>query len=198
MRNFKLKCLSLILSAFIVFSIFPPFIANADIIQSGSCGANLTWTVDDEGVLIISGNGPMDNWTENDPAPWFDYNLSSVPISTVVFNGNITSIGDYAFLGFNKLYEITIPDSVTYIGTGAFTRAAFSELSIPDSVTTIGEGAFARTGLVSITIPDNIESISDYAFYCCRRLISITIPNSVTSIGNNAFGYCKKTDLREF
>ena len=62
------------------------------------------------------------------------------------------------------------------------------ELTIPDSVTSIGSGAFyGCIGLTSITIPDSVTSIGEYAFCACIGLTSITIPDSVTSIGVSAF-----------
>ena len=68
---------------------------------------------------------------------------------------------------------------------------AKTSVTIPNSVTSIGNGAFnGCRGLTSITIPNSLTSIGDIAFYGCRGLTSITIPNSVTSIGRSAFSYC--------
>ncbi len=62
---------------------------------------------------------------------------------------------------------------------------------IPDSVTSIGSSAFSGcAGLTSITIPDSVTSIEGYAFSDCTGLTSITIPDSVTSIGAGIFGGC--------
>jgi len=66
-----------------------------------------------------------------------------------------------------------------------------TSVTIPNSVTDIGGGAFEGcTSLTSVTIPDSVTSIGNTAFYNCTSLTSVTIPNSVTSIGNNAFAYC--------
>ena len=68
---------------------------------------------------------------------------------------------------------------------------AKTSVTIPNSVTSIGDGAFnGCRGLTSITIPNSLTSIGDIAFNGCRGLTSITIPNSVTSIGRSAFSYC--------
>ncbi|MDE5744783.1 MAG: leucine-rich repeat protein, partial [Paramuribaculum sp.] len=63
-------------------------------------------------------------------------------------------------------------------------------ITIPNSVTSIGGGAFAGTGLTSITIPNSVTSIGTYTFSGCSGLTSITIPNSVTSIDDCAFLEC--------
>ena len=91
-----------------------------------------------------------------------------------------------------KTGSITIPNSVTSIGSSAFSNCTgLTNITIPNSVTSIGEYAFQQcTGLTSVTIPNSVTSIGTGAFSGCEGLTSITIPNSVTSIGSYAFFYC--------
>ncbi len=90
-----------------------------------------------------------------------------------------------------KTGSITIPNSVTSIGSAFSNCTGLTNITIPNSVTSIGEYAFQQcTGLTSITIPNSVTSIGDAAFSSCIGLTSVTIPNSVTSIGTGAFFYC--------
>ena len=107
------------------------------------------------------------------------------------------SICDSAFAGkafsYSSLQSITIPDSVTSIGTGAFGYCySLHSVTIPDSVTSIGDRAFQSCeSLHSITIPDSVTSIGNWAFWGCKSLQSVTIPDSVTIIGDRAFNGCR-------
>ena len=101
-------------------------------------------------------------------------------------------IYDHAFRGRDDLTAVTIPDSVTSIGSYAFSGCtSLTSITIQDSVTSIGREAFYNcTSLTSVTIPNSVASIGDYAFYGCTSLTSVTIPGSVTSIGDYAFSNC--------
>ena len=69
-----------------------------------------------------------------------------------------------------------------------------TSITIPESVTSIGSGAFyGCSSLTNVAIPDSVTSIGGYAFRGCTSLKSITIPKGVTSIGERAFDGC--TDL---
>ena len=91
-----------------------------------------------------------------------------------------------------------IPNSVTSIGSGAFSGSGLTAITIPNSVTKIGEGAFGNcSGLTVITIPNSVTDIDRSAFTGCSGLTSITIPNSVTSIGYDVFANCSNLESIE-
>ena len=113
-------------------------------------------------------------------------------LTGITIPDSVTSIGTYAFARCTGLKSITIPDSVTSIGVCAFERCTgLRSITLSNSVTSIGSSAFEYcTGLKSITIPDSVTSIGGYAFEYCTGLKSITIPDSVTSIGSYVFEGC--------
>ena len=186
-------------------------VSAADIVKSGSCGENVTYTLDSEGTLTISGTGEMEEYAY-DESPFFE----NYDIKKVIIENGVTSIGENAFRGCETLTDITIPDSVTSIGGSAFCDCtSLTSITIPDSVTSIGDGAFVETlwyenqpdGLVYagklaygykgeipentlITLEEGTTGIADYAFWGCTSLTDITIPDSVTSIGERAFADC--------
>ena len=120
---------------------------------------------------------------------WYKGSKLTIPEKA---NGyRVTSIGDSAFFTCWSLSSITIPNSVTSIGSYAFYRTSLSSITIPNSVTSIEDYAFFTCfSLSSITIPNSVTSIGNSAFYKCSSLSSITIPNSVINIANYAFEYC--------
>ena len=118
--------------------------------------------------------------------------INNTKVESITIPDSITTIGSIAFSGCTSLTSITIPDSVTNIYDGAFSFCtSLTSITIPNSVTCICEYTFdGCTSLTSITIPDSITVIGDRAFYNCSGLKSITIPESVVSIGNYTFYNC--------
>ena len=153
-------------------------------IASGSCGENLTWTLNENGVLTISGTGDMEYIGE-----WSAYREN---ITDVIISDGVTSIYASAFECFTVLESVTIADSVTVIGDGAFFEcSALESIVLPDGLSRIGVQMFTNCyNLRSVTVPTGVASIGEGAFYQCRSLESLTIPASATSIEGRAFTGC--------
>lgn len=161
--------------------------ASADVSAGASSGTtgNCSWSLDDSGVLTVSGSGAMANYSHSS-APW------GRAITKVVISSGVTSVGYEAFAGCRSLSNVTIADTVTSIGYEAFADcSALTSVTIPDSVTTIYDYAFMGcTGLTSVSLGSGLTSIGADAFEGCRGLTGITIPDSVTTIGEEAFDGC--------
>ena len=168
-----------------VFDTTPTITASAVSTEtSGTCGKNLTWTLND-GVLTISGVGPMTNYNNYNESPFY----GRTDIQSVYINSGVTSIGDHAFNSCNNLVSISVKNTVVRIGMAAFSGCkGLMDISIPSNVKYIGDSAFSGcTTLTSVNIPASVESIGKHAFYGCTNLASITIPNGLTNIGGWAF-----------
>ena len=113
-------------------------------------------------------------------------------VTSFTFGEKVEHVPAYLCYDMSVLASITIPNSVTSIGGGAFSGcSSLTSVTIPNSVTSIGTDAFQGcSSLSSVTIPNNVTSIEAGAFSGCSSLTSITIPNSVTSIGSSAFDGC--------
>ena len=154
---------------------------------SGKHGNNLTWVLDDKGVLTITGSGEM---SDNISVPGW----SSVKeyIKSIRFDGNITTISYSAFEECTSLTQVAIPVGVKEIHAGAFLGCTnLKNAYLPSTVTDIGGSAFSGcSALESITIPASVETIESQAFYNCKNLKNVVVPDSVTALGSGAFSNC--------
>jgi len=155
-----------------------------------SFGAGVYWEFNEStGTLRIYGNGPMGNYNPNigNYTPWYDYNEQ---IKSVVIEEGVTTIGDRVFRQCTNLTKATVPEGITYIGTGAFELTALEEFTFPSTVTTMKNYVFYGTKLKTVVIPKTLSSLGTHLFTSCTELESITIPVSVKSIGKNSFNKC--------
>ena len=110
-------------------------------------------------------------------------------ITSVSIPNSVTSIGNGAFSGCEGLQDnkgFVVVHDVLYSYHGSDT-----EITIPDNVTLIEGWAFSGcTSLTSITIPGSVISIKECAFIGCKNLTSVTIPEGVTSIEEDTFRGC--------
>lgn len=187
------RILSWILAVCLVCSMLPMGVSAADVVANGTCGENLVWRLDEDGVLTVSGSGDMDNYTNG--GPWSPYHNE---ITKIIIENGVTSIGEAAFYGqvgtgrFDENYmyltDIQIADTVTVLKKRAFNdNPGIESICIPGSVKEIGSAAFQDCYFLSdVVLEDGIEIIGDYAFDVCA-MPTIDIPDSVISIGVQAF-----------
>ena len=97
----------------------------------GFCGAEentVSWSLDENGVLEIAGQGAMNEWQNEEEVPWNGYRDQ---ITEVRIEEGVTSIGAYAFADCENLVKLDIADSVQTIGAFAyFNCSGLSTLTI--------------------------------------------------------------------
>ena len=172
---------------------FPP--------KSGSCGENLTWHLDEDGILTISGTGAMQDYTEQNKVPWY---VRSEDVSELVIEDGVTSIGNLAFPLLWNCFKVTLPNSLLHIGEYAFFESLYyAELFIPAGVTSIANRAFVKCEAKITVSEDNANFSTDedgilynkdktaLLFYPYRQQsTSYTVPDGVEIIGDYAFYDC--------
>lgn len=172
-------------------------VVEEDIVASGECGAdgnNVIWTLDETGILTLSGSGAIADYAYEN---WTDY-LDS--ITSVNINEGITSIGNMSFSKLKKMTSISLPSTLTKIGGFAFSNCEIlMSVTIPDSVTELGSYTFWNClNLREIEIPSGIKTIPSHAFYECHALRKVTFNEGLTTIGFMAFAYCFCLDSISF
>ena len=174
------RILSLLLAIIMTISLGTTVLADDNaIVNSGTCGKNLTWTLDRAGLLTISGTGEM----------WDSAFLYNKDIKSVRLPDAITQIPYKAFSGCTNLKNIRLPDSVTQIDEDAFGNCDLQEQVVQeivssDNITFIGSRAFeGNKNIYTVHIGKNVEYIqtetfnymSTPSFHDCTNLTSITV-----------------------
>jgi hypothetical protein len=115
----------------------------------------------------------------------------------IEFDGDVTSIGDYAFYDKSTLSSIIIPNSVTTIGDYAFYCTWGSNLTgnldLPEGLTSIGEDAFSGcSGFTGdLILPAGLTSIGYGSFAFCSGFTGdLVLSAGLTSIGRGVFAGC--------
>lgn len=117
---------------------------------------------------------------ENGECVITDYtgDAAELVIPDVIEGAQVTSIGNYTFVGCNGLQSIHLPDGLQKIGFQAFSYcASLQSLDLPEGVTTIDSMAFAFSyNLESITIPQSVIRIAKSTFERCGSNLTLTVP----------------------
>ena len=187
-----------------------------DIVAAGQCGENAYYALYSSGKVLVKGTGAMYDYDlESNRSPFYRNDA----VRSVVVSEGITTVGEDAFERCLNLESVSLPTSLTSIGSGAFMPAdeypsaagKLNSITIPDTVTTIGGGAFWGAALTSLTVPHNVATVGKYACRDCTRLTSVryegsviggfmfvnctaltgfTMAHTVTTIGEHCFNYC--------
>lgn len=126
-------------------------------------------------IWYTSSNGKIVTLSSGSTTPFFDADGNHIPI---LFNTYKNGKG-----------IIKLEKDCYQLGRNAFSSSQLTNITMPNSVTWIGASAFARcASLTSITIPNSVTSIGNYAFYNCKKLSNITVqPETPPALGYTIF-----------
>lgn len=110
-------------------------------------------------------------------------------ITSVTIPNSVSRIGNGAFYDCYTLTSVTLSEGITNIGEEAFHNCGFETIHIPNSVKTIGNGAFGSSQLTTVEIPNSVTDIG-WLFGDCIHLKSATLPDGITTIPAGMFAGC--------
>lgn len=125
-----------------LLSLFVSLTINAEIITS-TIGDSITWTINDDGLLVISGKGSISGYYNDQNATVSIFKPYNTLIKNIIVEEGITSLGDGAFVSMGNLETVKLPERMTSIGKDAFYYCKkMTHINIPNDLTYIGERAF--------------------------------------------------------
>ena len=148
-----------------------------------SGGENVQYTLDDSGVLTITGERKM-----QDNSSFSILVNDKDKVREIIIEEGVTNVGDHVFSSFYNLEKVTLPKSIEVIGESSFYKCEkLKSIVIPEGVKTIKKDAFDNClSLSQVSFPDSLERIEDWAFQAAP-LKTVVIPKNVSFIGTYNF-----------
>jgi len=184
-------------------------VSAAEVIDSGACGDKVTWTLYNDGELVIDGTGDMWDYTAKTTAPWYTYRKDI--LSATVKNG-VTSIGSYGFYYCQSITKISLPDGLISVGENAFGTSGVKEIEIPASTIEIGDLAFHKCeSLNCINVAEENPAFADVdgvlfnkskttliKYPVAKADTKYIIPAGVTCVYDSSFFGCRYLNVVVF
>lgn len=141
-------------------------------VSLGEAEEYLVWTFS-EGVLTVSGRGPMPNYSPG-RTPWESKHKQ---IKKVIIEEGITSVGQNAFANCTILTEVSLPSSLRRLEQFAFGNCfALSEIILPEGLQYIGDSVFNSChALKALHIPASVTEMHTRIFLTCNALMRFTV-----------------------
>ena len=174
----------------------------------GKCGNNLTWILDSDGTMTISGTGAMADYDSHYNQPWVDQRSN---IKHLVVENGVTSIGDCAFNNCTALKDADMSKAMRLktIDKDAFTNCSELEnVSLPmdGELEEIQYNAFSFydigdknlvPSIKKIIIPTSVRKIDTYAFDGCKELTTVIFAkgSQLAEVGYDAFRNCSNVTI---
>ena len=169
----------------LTLSLLVALCASAIWAASGKAGKNVRWELSD-GVLTISGTGPMKNYGKDRP-------FREDRVTKLIVEEGVTTISNNLCRDCANLIVAELPGSLTHIGENAFLNCEnLSEIRIPFGTETIAQSAFQNCKtFIEIELPISIKAIGQNALAGCENMTTARLSQSIEAIGKDSFKGCK-------
>ncbi len=109
-------------------------------------------------------------------------------LTGLVLPPTVTTIGEYAFYGCQRMTDVTFEEGLIEIKRFAFAKCIkWKEVEFPQSLAIIGADALAGCAFEDVLLPDGVTTIGNHAFEECRNLKWMEIGTGVRTMGNCVF-----------
>lgn len=195
----KTKQVLSFLFALLILAMATPQAFAADIIASGTCGPNATWSINSDRVLTIKGTGAI---TAN-YGVYSDSNNYGRAFDHIVIENGITEISSSSAFSMKgvRLASITIPPSLKRIADETICETEFDSVYISDlaawcsivhdgiNTNPVWKGDLYLNGTLvagDFVFPNTISTLNSGTFYSYSGFKSVTIPGTVKTVGSFA------------
>jgi|GEM_PF-3112779 hypothetical protein len=176
--------------------------------KSGFCGDELTWQLDEDGILNVYGEGTMfDYYMYDQVSPWYEYNSD---IKEIKIGEGVESIGSYAFYG-SAAEQIIISSTVRKISDTSLQNCKKAKqiyVNQDNRYFSSLDGVLLDKELTHIiyypelkdtskyVMPETVTVIEANAFNENENLLEVVTSKELKTIKQGAFAYCK--NLKNF
>ncbi|MBP5377915.1 MAG: leucine-rich repeat domain-containing protein, partial [Ruminococcus sp.] len=159
----------------------------SDVIAKGTLNESISWQLDSDYTLTITGSGDMSGITNGFSS--YAKKIKNVIIRNTDSTHTITAVGSNLFSGCTALEEITLPDTITEIGSNAFRGCSkLSVCNFPSGLKKIRTRAFEGTALTELDLPGC--ELDERSFFYCTSLKTLTIGDGTEVIPEECFREC--------
>lgn len=133
-----------------------------EVLDSGTCGENASYTRYTNGLLHISGSGALDD--QDETSIWDKAGVAD-GITRIIVDDGITKIGKNFFRCLSNVTSVLIGQTVSEIGMRAFAGCSkISGITLPLALTELAAGTFSDTGIKALLVPVSVVRICVNAF----------------------------------
>ena len=189
-RGFSLFLVLALILISLPVSVWADTIVSSGNIGYGDDPAAVTWTLDSDGVLTLSGKGRTAD------ASGSGFGHLSDSIKKIVIKEGIDTIGTRLFASCKMVEHVAFPDSLQKIDMAAFADcSALQEIDFPKDLKYVGQAAFSGcTSLTHVEMPNGVNWIHNLTggglFSGCTALSEVKLPDDMTFLGSNMFYGC--------